>query len=151
MSGFDFEKASQFQKAEESPGFLLWRVSTSWRRSIESALKPLKLTHPQFVVLATIGYLTKGGRSITQREIGLHAGLDANTTSQILQGLSLKGLIDRRSIDERSKSSSLTKAGEALLAKALPLVEETDRGFFSLVNLHSESAMQALHKLAVGP
>lgn len=148
MRDFEFSEVSQFKTAEESPGFLFWRVSTSWRRAIEAALKPLGLTHPQFVVLATIGYLTQGSKSVTQREIGGHAGLDANTTSQILKGLSLKGLIERKAIDERSKSSLLTKSGGEVLAKALPLVEGADNRFFKAVDLHSQSAMAALKKLA---
>lgn len=148
MGDFEFNEASKFKTAEESPGFLFWRVSTSWRRSIETALKPLGLTHPQFVVLATIGYLTRGNRSVTQREIGGHAGLDANTTSQILKGLSVKGLVERRAIDDRSKSSLLTKSGKGMLAKALPLVEGADSLFFRVIDLHSESLMTALRKLA---
>lgn len=116
---------------EESPGFLLWRVSTSWRRSIEAILKPLGLTHPQFVVLACTGWLTRSGEKTTQAAIGRQAGLDPNTTSQILKSLQTKGLIDRPRSDERSKSPSLTSTGKQTLSKALPAVEKADAQFFS--------------------
>jgi MarR family transcriptional regulator, organic hydroperoxide resistance regulator len=149
MTQFDFGKASNFEKAEESPGFLLWRASTLWRRTIENVLKPLELTHPQFVVLATIGWFLKGGKPVNQAEIGRHASLDPNTTSQILRGLQAKGLIERKfSNDERSKCSTLTKEGSQLLRIALPAVEKADAQFFAALDLRKVTALKALQVLA---
>ena len=146
---FDFARSSAFQKAEDSPGFLLWRASTLWRRAIERVLKPLDLTHPQFVVLATIAWLTKDEKKVSQADISRHIGLDPNTTSQILRSLQTKNLIERpRTKDERSKSPTLTETGSQLLAKALPAVESADGHFFSPVNLRRMNAMEALQKLA---
>ena len=48
----DWSKISQFSEPEHSPGFLLWQVSSLWRRKIETALYPLGITHVQFVLLA---------------------------------------------------------------------------------------------------
>lgn len=149
MAKFDFEQVSSYEKAEESPGFLLWRVSTKWRRAIESILKTLNLTHPQFVVLATIGWLTRTNQKVSQIEISRHAELDPNTTSQILRSLQTKELIQReRSNDERSKCPFLTKQGAEILSKALPAVEKADQHFFSAVDLHQTKAIEALQKLA---
>ena len=69
-------KQANFQFPEENPGFLLWRASTLWRRAIESVLKPLGLTHPQFVILATVAWLTREGEKSSQVEISKHAELD---------------------------------------------------------------------------
>lgn len=149
MSQFDFEKKSTFKSPEKSPGFLLWRASTLWRRAIENVLKPLDLTHPQFVILATIAWLTKDEQQTSQAEISRQASLDPNTTSQILRSLQTKGLIKRsHAQDERSKSPVLTKEGSLRLAKALPAVELADVHFFSTVNLDTIKAMKALQKLA---
>ena len=149
MKKFDFDKASSHRTAEESPGFLLWRASTLWRRAIESILKPLDLTHPQFVILASIAWLTKDEKFASQVEIGRQAGLDPNTTSQILRSLQGKGLIVKsRSKDERSKFPILTESGVKSLAKALPAVEKADAEFFSSVNLNKVSAIKALQVLA---
>lgn len=146
---FDFEKFSTHCSAEESPGFLLWRVSTSWRRAIEEVLKPLSLTHPQFVILATVGYLTRTGEKVSQAEIGRHAGLDPNTTSQILRGLQTKKLVKRaQATDERSKCPILTALGARRLAKALPAVEQADAQFFSIVNLRETKFLDSLQKLS---
>lgn len=146
---FDFDKSSSFKKAEESPGFLLWRASTLWRRSIENVLKAFDLTHPQFVVLATIGWFTKNNAGASQIEIGRHASLDPNTTSQILRSLQKKALIERAfTKDERSKYSSLTQEGSKKLAEALPAVEKADAQFFASVDLYEATAIKALQKLA---
>ncbi len=127
----DFKKISHFSGPENSPGYLLWRVSTEWRRSIEECLKPLDLTHPQFVVLATVGWFTRNKEETTQAAVARQSGLDPNTTSQVLRGLQAKGFIERvQSKDERSKQPRLTSKGIIQLEKALPAVEERDSQFF---------------------
>jgi DNA-binding MarR family transcriptional regulator len=131
----DVEKLSLYETPEDSPGYLLWRVSMHWRSAIEATLKPLGLTHPQFVVLATIGWLTRKNEKVSQADISRAAGLDPNTISQIIRGLEAKELIQRvRSLDERSKSPVLTSMGSQKLAKALPAVELADTQFFNVLN-----------------
>lgn len=127
----NFKKISVHEAPELSPGFLLWRVSTAWRSRIEAALKPLKLTHPQFVVLATIGWLTRNGQKATQADIGTMAGLDRNTISQIIRGLEEKQWVKRLpSDDARAKNPHLTPKGSNLLNTALPIVESADANYF---------------------
>lgn len=127
----DFKKLSVHETPERSPGFLLWHISTSWRSSIEATLKEMDLTHPQFVVLATLGWLTRQGDRVTQAAIGKMAGLDPNTASQVLRGLEQKELIKReQSPDGRAKNPLLTAKGSKVLMKALPAVEAKDADFF---------------------
>lgn len=127
-----WEKISEFTGPEESPGFLLWQVSSRWRRLIEAALAPLDLTHPQFVLLASLGWLTKHSSKPTQVELARHCHTDIAMTSQVLRTLEQKGLITRTASpeDQRSKLPSLTPAGARLIAEAIPLVEQVDRKFF---------------------
>jgi len=133
--GVKFKEISVHETPEQSPGFLLWHVSTAWRSSIEAVLKPLSLTHPQFVVLATLGWLTRNKERVTQVAIGKMAGLDPNTTSQILRGLENKKLIKRESsLDGRAKNPLLTDLGADILIKALPAVEMADAKFFKGLN-----------------
>lgn len=135
MSGRpDFKKISIHSGPKQSPGFLLWHVSTSWRSSIEAVLKTFGLTHPQFVVLATTGWLTKNGDFATQVMIGKMAGLDPNTNSQVIKGLEEKEFIERsQSSDGRAKNVCLTSKGSEILNLALPAVEKTDAKFFSVL------------------
>jgi len=129
--GVDFKHISAHEVPEQSPGFLLWHISTNWRNSIEKKLKDFNLTHPQFVVLATLAWLTQKGNRVTQIEIGRTAGLDPNTTSQILRGLEAKKYIERVRPDERSKHPILTSLGSDIFKSALPAVEKADALFFA--------------------
>ncbi len=144
----DFDKLSLHRTPEKSPGFLLWRVSTAWRRAVEEALKPCDLTHPQFVILANTGWLTRTGDSISQAEIGRHAGLDPNTTSQILRCLQKKGLIEStRSADERSKHPTLTTEGLQCLKQSMLVVEGVNTAFFAPLDLKKSGLLDILQAL----
>ena len=150
-SAIEFKHISVHDTPEKSPGFLLWHISTSWRSSIEAVLKPLDLTHPQFVVLATLGWLTKNGERVTQAAIGKMAGLDPNTTSQIIRGLEVKKLIKRiPSSDPRAKNPLLTTKGSQLLIEALPAVEKADGQFFKELTVQEADVMiQIFQKLTI--
>lgn len=145
----DFDKISVHTGPEESPGYLMWRVSTQWRGSIESALKTIGLTHPQFVVLAATGWLTSKHGPITQIEISKMVGLDPNTISQIIRGLESKKLIKRtRASDERGKNPALTSEGASRLQVALPMVEQADKKFFAVLDCKEmESLLKIFQKL----
>lgn len=147
----NFKKISVHDVPERSPGFLLWHVSTTWRGAIELVLKPLGLTHPQFVILAALGWLTREGDRVTQAAIGKLAGLDPNTVSQIIKGLEQKELIVReKSSDGRAKNPILTRAGSEILKKALPAVEKMDGQFFQhLTDDEMESMIQLFQKLII--
>lgn len=143
--GINFNKISIYDTPDRSPGFLLWHVSTSWRGSIEQILKSLDLTHPQFVILATLGWLTREGNHVTQTLVGKMAGLDPNTVSQIIKGLEQKELIKReKSSDARAKNPILTLKGTDILKRALPIVETKDAEFFHHLTSEERGLMTAI-------
>lgn len=146
----DFKHISVHEGPEKSPGFLLWHISTTWRAAIEAVLKPLDLTHPQFVVLATLGWLTRNGNRVSQAAVGSMAGLDPNTTSQIIRGLEAKKLVKRvAAADVRSKNPLLTSSGSAKLIAALPAVEQADASFFQqLTEQETTKILMLFQKLA---
>ncbi len=87
------------------------------------------------MVLATTGWLTRNGELATQAAIGKMAGLDPNTTSQIIRGLEKKELIKREaSSDGRAKNTKPTTQGTELLTQALPAVEQEDSKFFKVLS-----------------
>lgn len=134
------EKLTLFKTPEESSGYLLWHISLAWRSAIEETLKPLDLTHPQFVVLVTTAWLTRNGDHISQIDISKAAALDPNTTSQVLRGLELKSFIQRtRSLNERSKNPCLTDDGLRILEQALPAIEKTDTKFFASLSTNEKN------------
>lgn len=120
----------------DSPGLLLWRTTLSWQRRITAALKPLGLTHVQFVLLASTWWLTRvAGETPSQRRIAEHAGTDPMMTSQVIRALEAKELLRREPdpSDSRAKLVDITPAGARLAQRAVKVVEAADREFFGVV------------------
>ncbi|MBA2307247.1 MarR family transcriptional regulator [Candidatus Dependentiae bacterium] len=150
MKKVAWKEVSQFEGPDKSPGFLLWQVSTGWRRKIEAVLSTIGLTHPQFVLLASVGWLTRNQVEISQVELARHCGTDITMTSQVLRSLEKKGFVERKQKkgDERSKYPKLTKKGAELVEKALPLVEAVDHNFFDTLGHDLSKCIEILQKLS---
>ncbi len=89
-----------------SPGFLLWHATLRWQRLIAAALRPLELTHVQFVLLAVLWWFTEvRGERPTQRALADQAGTDRMMTSQVLRALEGRGLLERPQHPTRADAS----------------------------------------------
>ena len=123
---------TEFSAAEDSPGFLLWQVTNRWQAAQRAALKPLGLTHVQFVLLASLTWLASDG-PVRQRDLAQHAATDPMMTSQVLRALQERGLVDRSThpADARAWALSVTTAGAALANEAITVVEACDGAFFA--------------------
>ena len=150
MKKIAWKKITRFEGPENSPGFLLWQVSTKWRRKIEATLAEIGLTHPQFVLLASLGWLHRNQSEVSQVELARHCGTDITMTSQILRTLEKKGYIERisRKGDQRSKFPNVTEAGSRLIEQAIPRVEQVDHHFFKTLGTNTKSCVAILQKLA---
>lgn len=122
----------QFEKAEDSSGFLLWQVTNLWQREIKKALEKFGLTHSQFVLLASIHWLTLGKQDVTQILLSSHTKIDPMTTSTVLRTLQTKGLLKRQehSTDTRAKTVALTSEGIKVVKQSVKAVEQFDNTFF---------------------
>jgi len=123
-----------FKKSEDSPGFLLWQLTNQWQQQQRKALRPLGLTHPQFVALAGILWLSsiyEDGAS--QNQVAEFTSIDKMMMSDLVKTLLEKKLIERsRDIkDKRAYSLTLTNAGHKLTLKAIPIIEGIDAVFFT--------------------
>lgn len=122
-------------KPEESTGFLLWQVTNLWQREIKKALEQYGLTHSQFVLLASIHWLTLNEQNVTQIVLSNHTKIDPMTTSTVLRTLQQKGFLRRQEhlTDTRAKTVELTEQGKTIIKKAVLTVEEFDKVFFNLL------------------
>jgi DNA-binding MarR family transcriptional regulator len=122
----DLARGSLGKQATE--GFTLWREAMRWQRSINAALRPLGLTHTQFLVLSS---LAGAGRAAAQRTIADLAGLDESTTSGVLKTLEGRGLVDRSPTDGDGRAWRVVvlASGHKLLRQSGPLVTAAARRF----------------------
>jgi len=139
------------QTAEDSPGFLLWQVTTLWQRGIKKSLDTIDITHPQFVLLASLLWLSKQKENVTQIDLSQHSKIDPMTTSTVIRTLQRKGLIERQEhhTDTRAKTVTLTNDGSRITRQAVKIIEKFDAVFFqSLGNKTKDFNMFLLHLLS---
>jgi DNA-binding MarR family transcriptional regulator len=143
------EPASEWGSPEDSPGFLLWRVTLAWQRAMRQTLAPHDLTHVQFVLLASSWWLGQE-EPPTQMRLAQQAGTDPMMTSQVVRKLEDKGLVTREEDpgDARARRIELTSKGRALLKKALSDVERADAEFFATLGNEQARFARALGKLS---
>ncbi len=142
-------KAFSVETPEESPGFLLWQVTSLWQREIRKALEKYNLTHSQFVLLASMLWLAQEEKNITQVLLSNHTKIDPMTTSTVLRTLQKKGLILRKEhvTDTRAKTVALTPAGEKMAKLAVKTVEEFDGNFFKILGSRTAELNKHLNTL----
>ena len=125
------------------------RVYNKWHSMIKKELKKMNLTHPQFVVLASLAYLSQNSNEVTQVMISKLSGIDVMTVSQILNLLEKNDFVKRKehSRDTRAKAVILNKKGEEILQKAVPLIEQIDEIFFKKLDTDEEQFKHFLARL----
>ena len=135
--------------SEKSTGLLFMRVYNKWHSMIKKELKKMNLTHPQFVVLASLAYLSQDSDEVTQVMISKLSGIDVMTVSQILSLLEKHDFVKRKehSRDTRAKAVILNKKGEEILQKAVPLIEQIDEIFFKKLDTDEEQFKHFLVRL----
>lgn len=126
--------------ATKSIGLSFIKVYNSWHKKIKEELKDINLTHPQFVVLASLGHLSQQTSEVNQVDISKQSDIDVMTVSTIIRNLEKQNLLIRQNslVDTRAKSVTLTKKGQITLNKALPLVESVDQEFFEKLGSKKE-------------
>lgn len=138
------------EKPEESSGFLLWQVTNLWQRSIRKALEQYGITHSQFVLMASIHWLTLHRQEVTQIVLSNHTQIDPMTTSTVLRTLQQKQLLERKEhpTDTRAKTVALTSAGIEIIQQAIVTVETFDRDFFSVLGDQTSGFNRQLIRLS---
>jgi DNA-binding MarR family transcriptional regulator len=136
----------------DSAGFLLWRATLHWQRGIAAALRPLELTHVQFVLLASTWWLNRQGERPSQLAVAQHAATDIKMSSEVLRKLETKGLIERDidPADSRARRLTVTVTGTELAERAIAAVEGADREFFGRLPAADARALTAALRTLAG-
>ena len=142
-----------FKSPEESPGFLLWQTTMIWQRQIKKALESYDISHAQFVIMATLMWFEAHHYDTTQILIINWSKLDKMTVSKSLRKLVALGYVNRieHGTDTRAKSVSLTKKGNEMVRRLVPIVEGIDRLFFGKTSHQEQKTLvHILAKLTAG-
>lgn len=125
---------TEFSGPNDSPGFLLWRVSNAWQKEQRHALQQFGITHTQFVALAVATWFGEH-EPMTQARLAQLTGSDPMTTSQVVRVLEKLGYFERTSHpnDTRAKIITVSPSGKEIAANAVKIVEATDKAFFSVL------------------
>lgn len=131
---------------EDSLGFLLWQITTTWQRQIKLELEKLELSHSAFVILASLIWFKEQNQKVTQTTIINHSKLDKMTVSKSLKTLIQKNLVFRKENekDTRAKNITLTKEGFTMAIKAIAIVEEIDYHFFKKLNAEEQTQLKKI-------
>ncbi|MGE5625944.1 MAG: MarR family winged helix-turn-helix transcriptional regulator [Bacillota bacterium] len=123
----------RYAKADESPGFLLWKLTALWRGELTRLLDGYGITQTQYAILASLRWFEEQGEPPTQSHLAEHTRTDKMTLSKALRGLEIQGLVKRAPSreDNRAVRVRCTARGRALIQKAVVAVEEADETFFS--------------------
>lgn len=144
-------ESSRYKNAQESPGYLLWQVTTMWQKEIRRVLEPLKLTHPQFVLLHACVWLNERdteGKGVTQVQLAQFANVDVNVTSQVLRALEKRELLTRKRhlTDTRANIITTTSEGTRLALEGIHLVEAADKVFFDVLSDRKDEYIEIMQE-----
>lgn len=140
------KSAFSVERPKDSLGFLLWKNTTIWQRSIKAALLPYDISHAQFVIMAVTRWFFETKQEPTQVSIAHLSGLDKMTISKSLKKLSALGLVSRSedARDTRAKTVVLTAKGNRLIEKLATVVDGIDTGFFRALTDREQKLLNQL-------
>ena len=123
----------KYAKADDSAGFLLWKLTALWQRKLSATLNELGITQTQYAILASLRWFGAQKEPATQTHLVEHAKIDKMTLSKSIRRLEEDGLVLRgqSSADSRATSVRFTARGKKTIEKAIVAIENADGEFFS--------------------
>ncbi|MBI3608159.1 MAG: MarR family transcriptional regulator [Nitrospirae bacterium] len=123
----------KYDKADESAGFLLWKITALWQRKLFNVLSEYGITHTQFAIMASLKWFEETHEPTTQAHIVEHAKIDKMTVSKSIRKLEGDGFVLRRqsTSDSRAINVQFTSHGKKAIGKAIVAIENADQEFFS--------------------
>jgi DNA-binding MarR family transcriptional regulator len=138
--------------SDASTGLIFIRAYNQWHAAIKNELRKVGITHPQFVVMTVINFLSQADDFVTQTSVAKMADMDVMSVSQIIRGLEKKDYLARTAHpkDTRANADRLLDRGQEAIKRALPLVEKIDEDFFGVLSAGETQFRDFLHQLIKG-
>ena len=117
---------------DDSPGFLLWKITALWQNKLTEILSGFGITQTQYAILASLKWFDEHGESTTQAHIADHAKIERMTLSKAVRKLE-EDIVSRTqsSADNRATSVRFTAKGKKMIQKAVIAIEKADDEFFA--------------------
>ena len=146
------ESAFRHPKADDSPGFLLWKLTALWQQRLAQVLDALGLTQTQYAILASLRWFEEQGEPPSQAHLAEHTRIDKMTLSKALRRLEAQKLVKRRPSreDSRAVEVEFTAKGRKLIPQAVRDVEGADAEFFGRLGVAELAAYQTLTAALIG-
>ena len=127
------ESTFKYSKADDSAGFLLWKITALWQAKLGKVLGEFDITQTQYAILASLKWFEEHEEPITQSHLVEHTKIEKMTVSKAIRKLENKGFVSReKSIrDNRATNVCFTEEGRELILKAIVAIENADEDFFS--------------------
>lgn len=129
-------------RLDKNPGFLFRRMQQVSVSLFLDRLRKFGITPLQYTILRII----RAQPGIEQISVASRAILDASTVKDIVARLESKGLIKRKTgkQDRRTRSVSLTRAGDKVLAVVEPEVRRAQRKLLAALSSQEQATLLRL-------
>jgi MarR family transcriptional regulator for hemolysin len=123
----------KFKHADESAGFLLWKITSLWQARLSAVLGEFGITQTQYAMMASLMWFERKQEPPTQAHLVEHAKVDKMTVSKAIRRLEDDGLVLRvdSSTDSRATNVSFTARGRKIVQAAIVAIENADEKFFA--------------------
>jgi MarR family transcriptional regulator, transcriptional regulator for hemolysin len=132
----------KYENADDSAGFLLWKITALWQRKLAEVLGEFGITQTQYAILASLKWFEEKMEPTTQTHLVEYTKIDKMTVSKAIRKLEDDGLVVRvqSSSDNRATNVGFTAHGKKIIHKAIVAIENADDAFFACL---SEKQMEA--------
>jgi len=126
----------RYNKADDSAGFLLWKITALWQTKLGKVLGEFGITQTQYAILASLRWFEEKEEPITQTHLVEHVKIDKMTVSKAIRRLESEGLVlrERSATDSRATNVRFSSKGKKIIQKAIIAIESADEDFFSCLN-----------------
>ena len=140
------QSSFKHQKADDSAGFLLWKITALWQRRLVGGLAGYGVTQTQYAIMASLRWFEEQKTPTTQAHLVEHAKIDKMTLSKAIRRLEEDGLVTRELsvTDSRATNVSFTASGRKVVRQAIVAIEQADEEFFSCLNPRQLDAYKTL-------